>query len=122
MQLDHINIRAPRVLLDEVKDFYCAVLGLEEGYRPGLSGPGYWLYAEKNPLIHLSADEQRPAAGADGNLDHVAFRVSDLGPVIGALEQLGVEVRSVYNPDVSLRQLFFRDPAGLKIEVNCVEA
>ena len=45
MQLDHINIKAPEALLEEVRDFYCAVLGLQEGARPNFSSPGYWLYA-----------------------------------------------------------------------------
>lgn len=44
MQLEHINIKAPQALLEEVRDFYCTVPGLREGFRPHFSGKGHWLY------------------------------------------------------------------------------
>jgi catechol 2,3-dioxygenase-like lactoylglutathione lyase family enzyme len=31
--------------LERTKDFYCDVLGLENGDRPPLDFPGYWLYS-----------------------------------------------------------------------------
>ena len=31
--------------LERTKDFYCDVLGLENGERPPLDFPGYWLYS-----------------------------------------------------------------------------
>lgn len=50
MHIDHINIRAPAGLLDEVREFYCAIFGLEEGFRPAFASQGYWLYAgERTP-------------------------------------------------------------------------
>ena len=30
----HYNLRAPRKLLDELRDFYCDVVGLRVGERP----------------------------------------------------------------------------------------
>ncbi len=41
--LNHYNLRAPRELLDKLKEFYCEVVGLELGQRPPLDGSGYWL-------------------------------------------------------------------------------
>jgi catechol 2,3-dioxygenase-like lactoylglutathione lyase family enzyme len=35
--------------LERTKDFYCDVLGLENGDRPPLDFPGYWLYSGGTP-------------------------------------------------------------------------
>ena len=43
MKLHHVNIKAPKELLEREKDFFCEVLGLQEGNRPDFSSSGYWL-------------------------------------------------------------------------------
>ena len=49
MNIDHINISAPMDLLEQVRDFYCRVFGMEDGVRPSFNRRGFWLYAETNP-------------------------------------------------------------------------
>ena len=122
MHIDHINIRSSREVLDRVKDFYCLVFGLSDGYRPDFSFHGYWLYSEQNPIIHLSVGEPCHEAAAGGCLDHVAFQVTELEPIVARLDELGVEYRASGLADNSMRQIFFHDPAGVKIEVNCFTA
>src|ERR1700682_970160 len=39
--------------LERTKDFYCEVLGLENGDRPPLDFPGYWLYSGGAATVHL---------------------------------------------------------------------
>ena len=39
--LNHINIRTMK--MEETKDWYCDVLGLEIGFRPPFDEHGYWL-------------------------------------------------------------------------------
>ena len=39
--------------LERTKDFYCDVLGLENGDRPPLGFPGYWLYSGGVATVHL---------------------------------------------------------------------
>ncbi len=39
--------------LERSKDFYCDVLGLENGDRPPLDFPGYWLYSGGAATVHL---------------------------------------------------------------------
>ena len=39
--------------LERAKNFYCDVLGLENGDRPPLGFPGYWLYSGGIPTVHL---------------------------------------------------------------------
>ena len=118
MRIDHINIKAPRRVLDRVRDFYRDVFALQTGYRPDFSAYGYWLYADGQAIIHLSEIESE-RSGGDGSLDHVAFRVDALEPIIARLGELGIEFSEVNLPDGSLRQIFLRDPAGVRVEFNC---
>jgi len=121
MQLDHINISAPMDLLREVRDFYCAVLGLREGPRPDFSRPGYWLYAGDQPLVHLSESKVHYVSEQKGHLDHVAFRTTDLDALVARLESWGVSYTKVHVPERGMTQVFFSDPAGTGLEVNSGE-
>jgi catechol 2,3-dioxygenase-like lactoylglutathione lyase family enzyme len=118
MQIDHINIKAPQALLEEVREFYCAVLGLKEGFRPDFSTAGFWLYADDQPIVHLSFGEEKPAPKASGYLDHVAFQANGLEDFVSRLDDRGIAYRSSFIPELSVTQLFFRDPAGTGLEVN----
>ena len=121
MQLDHINVRAPRSLLDEVREFYCAVFGLEAGFRPRFRSEGYWLYADGHALIHLSEDDMTDGGQSGGHLDHVAFRCDNREKIIARLDALDVDYRENRVPELDMIQLFFNDPAGIGVEVNFVE-
>jgi len=122
MHIDHINLRAPAGQLDQLRDFYCAVLGLEEGFRPDFASRGYWLYANERPLVHLSLG--RPPSGPatrgdpDIGLNHVAFRSSGVDSLRARLDEHGVPYRLSYVAELDLSQLFFTDPVGTGLEVN----
>jgi len=51
--IHHVSFHVPQPLMDDMKDFYCSVLGLHVGYRPEFRQFGYWLYADTIPLVHL---------------------------------------------------------------------
>jgi catechol 2,3-dioxygenase-like lactoylglutathione lyase family enzyme len=111
--------------IDETRDFYNSALGLEVGERPPLEFPGYWLYAGDVPCLHVAdraaytAHSKRVGIPASAEaVDHVAFSGGDYEEAVGRLERAGVEVATNTVPDVGLRQLFFEDPNGLKIEIN----
>jgi catechol 2,3-dioxygenase-like lactoylglutathione lyase family enzyme len=118
MHIDHINIRAPQDLLERVRQFYCSVFGLEEGFRPAFSSGGYWLYAGDCPLVHLSIGGEKQAGGPPAHLDHVAFQSAGLEAFRKTLDASGVAYRCAYIPEIDLSQLFFSDPAGTGLEVN----
>jgi catechol 2,3-dioxygenase-like lactoylglutathione lyase family enzyme len=118
MRLDHINIRAPRQLIDEVRAFYHDLLGMAAGPRPDFGSEGYWLYANDRALIHLSVSPEGSEPGPPGHLDHVAFRASDLPALRARLESMGVPFRTNHIPELDLTQVFFTDPAGIGIEIN----
>ena len=78
--------------LERTKDFYCDVLGLENGDRPPLDFPGYWLYSGGAATGHsfhvLSANgrtcpqygSEVPAMFTAGSVAFFAFgrlRISD---------------------------------------------
>jgi catechol 2,3-dioxygenase-like lactoylglutathione lyase family enzyme len=116
------------VLTDDIegtKDFYCRVLGLEVGDRPPLEFPGYWLYLDGVPCVHVADregyapySERVGMPAAPGAVDHIAFNGTDYEEAAARLEREGVEAHTNTLPGVGLRQLFFEDPNGLKIEIN----
>lgn len=118
MQLDHFNIAGPMALLEEVRDFYVNVLGFEEGFRPAFSRPGFWLYAEERPLLHLIESDSHCAAERQGYLDHVAFRTSGLSAMLERLERHGVACRRSFISEFEMTQLFISDPAGNRLELS----
>lgn len=104
-------------LVDQLKDFYCQIFGLTEGYRPSFNYRGYWLYAGQKPIIHLAESDQHGRA-EDSHLDHIAFRHTGLATVMTALDTLGVDYKHDYLADIDLTQIFLKDPAGVGIEIN----
>jgi catechol 2,3-dioxygenase-like lactoylglutathione lyase family enzyme len=118
MRLDHINIRAPRGLIDRVRAFYRELLGLVEGPRPDFGSEGHWLYADGQALIHLSVGPGGPESDSPGHLDHVAFQSGGLDAFRARLESMEVPFRTNHIPELDMTQVFFTDPAGIGIEVN----
>ncbi|MEO3692967.1 VOC family protein [Roseateles paludis] len=122
LSLNHINLRAPKPLLDVLRDFYRDVLGLQPGPRPPFDTPGYWLYAGGQPVLHLAeqrADETpRVPATAPGVFDHTAFTASDPDATAAVLRQHGVSFEVSLSELTRQHQFFFADPAGNLIELN----
>ena len=121
MNIDHVNIKAPPELLREVRDFYCHVLGLVEGFRPKFRSDGFWLYADGKAIIHLSESSGHHGDGIQGSFDHFAIRVDELSPTTERLDKIGLVYTTVQLSEIGLTQLFFKDPAGTGVEVNCLD-
>lgn len=118
MKLDHINIRAPRALLEREKRFFCEQLGLRDGERPAFGSHGYWLYAGDTPIVHLSEGEPPSSAGGQGHFDHAAFRSTGLKSLLQTLQRYGTEHRITRVPELELTQVFVVSPANIRIEIN----
>jgi len=118
MHIDHINISAPRELLEKIKDFYCGVLGLGEEFRPNFSSGGYWLYSADKAIIHLSEKPDRKGYTESGYFDHFALRTDDLPGVIKKLSAFNIPFKYVHRQDIGLNQVFFKDPADTGVEMN----
>jgi len=131
-KMEHVLVLTEDI--DRTRDFYRDALGLEVGERPPLEFPGYWLYADGVPCIHVAARDAYTAHAADtgipasppaestGALDHLAFSGDDHDEALARLERNGVEAKRNTVPGIGMRQLFFKDPNGVKIEINVMPA
>jgi len=121
-RIDHFTIVAQPEEVEQLRDFYCKVLGLQPGPRPDFDFGGYWLYPPTGgPLVHLAAITARalPLGERDtGKLDHISFRSTGLHEFRRHLEALGVASREAPVPGFPLHQVFFRDPVGIKLELT----
>ena len=118
---DHYSLAADRALLDQLRDFYVAVVGLQNGPRPPFQSFGYWLYAGGRDVLHLSeAQPNDPRQeNARSTFDHAAFSCTDLDAAVARLLVRSIEYRTAEVPLTGQRQLFFRDPAGNGVELTC---
>ena len=118
----HFNIRAPKLLLEEVKTFYLEIIGLTEGFRPDAPIHGYWLYLGKLHVLHLMewSDVSQPSKFERGYLDHIAFSCDGLEDFIAKLKNLDVSyTRRDFDLDsVVFTQLEVIDPVGNGVELN----
>ena len=122
LAFNHINIRAPRPVLEEVRNFYLEVIGLTEGFRPDVPIHGYWLYLGDLPVLHLMewSDITEPPTFERGYLDHVAFSCDGLEDFIDKLRNLDV-VYTRRDFDLNggiFTQLEVTDPVGNGVELN----
>lgn len=128
-KLDHCSVRTTDI--ERTRDFYVDVLGLVDGARPDFHFPGYWLYLDEQPVIHIIGIDPDEAEGmkdplgnalddlsGSGSVDHIAFRASDLEGMHARLKKLGLKWHDRSLPDFGLHQVFVEDPNGITIELN----
>lgn len=118
--IHHINIRARKALVGELRDFYESVLGLRAGWRPPFQSTGHWLYLGDTPVLHLVEDESVGGATQPGSphIDHVAFSCVGMREFEDLLHAKGIAFRQTKVPETSLVQLIFLDPAGNGVELQ----
>ena len=129
--LDHCSIRTTK--LQETREFFVDILGLEDGKRPDFPFPGAWLYTDSTAVIHLiGVDPDDPsglqryvggeisseALQGSGAFDHIAFRANDPSVLIERLKKTDYAYRERQVPNMNLFQIFVEDPNGITIELN----
>lgn len=116
--INHVNFHVAQPLLDDMKTFYCDVMGLKPGFRPEFKQFGYWLYADSIPLVHLyeAVGSDVRQTGVTSVFDHVAFHCTDLQDVQTRLERLGIPYKMVELQHSGQLQIAVTDPAGHKVE------
>jgi len=120
--IDHVNIRAPADDIAKLKQFYCDVIGLSDGWRPEFQSRGHWLYAGSQPLVHLVEGDRIRDGGPHAGVDHVSFRSADLDGFIDRLRARGIEFQLTRVPTLGHRQLLTRDPLGIGVEITAEPA
>jgi catechol 2,3-dioxygenase-like lactoylglutathione lyase family enzyme len=118
--------------MERTRDWYCKVLGMEEGWHPDFGFPVCWLYLDGRDVVHISQSakqageiqkaylgrtSQDTGAGT-GAIDHIAFRATGLKATMAHLRASGVEFSERRANGQALYQLFMVDPDGIKVELN----
>ena len=119
LSINHIQLVAEKDLVIKLKDFYCDVVGLTEGFRPAFERFGFWLYINDKDVVHLIT----PKEGDDrsthkSSYDHVAFKAGDYEGVLKKLKTLNIPFEEKPIPGMTAHQIFLRDPAGNRVELN----
>jgi len=127
-KMEHVTVNTDDV--EQTKHFYCDLLGMTDGYRPDFGFEGAWLYVGDTPCIHVCEWKSYKVfaearnipmsskAASTGSFDHVAFNATDYDGTLAKIEDRGLEYGHSYVPDIQLRQLFFKDPNGVCVELN----
>ena len=111
-RVDHFHVCVPPERLEEAKDFYNRVLGLEIIYRPDhlFSSAGYW-FNIGDVQLHIGVEPV-----LDRSIRHTALEVADVKAARLHLKANGVEIAE--EPLIPGRSRFaFIDPFGNRMEL-----
>ncbi len=117
--LHHVTVQSED--LEAARDFYREILGLEVGFRPDLSFPGYWMYLGAVPVVHIVPKSAAIGGGGSedtGPFDHFAFLAKDFARTKARLEAKGIAYRENHIATPPIDQLFLRDCNNVMIELN----
>lgn len=115
--LHHVTIGCAPEDLPRLLAFYTTTIGLQQGYRPALRHPGYWLYAGGHAIVHLNALlPQTPPV--HGPVDHVALMAHGLDATRKQLQEAHIPFAETPLKGTTLYQVFLQDPLGLRVELN----
>ena len=126
-RFEHVLIMAED--LEATKDFFADVVGLSVGRRPDFPFPGYWMYLNDSPCVHLAAkrmdaegqdylDAKEGDVNGSGCIDHIAFLADDIEGFRARLEAAGIPMRHRHVPGSPVQQIFIEDPNNVTVELN----
>jgi catechol 2,3-dioxygenase-like lactoylglutathione lyase family enzyme len=110
-RVDHIHIAVPPGRLEEAKDFYASIIGLELTERPDyiFGSAGYW-FNIADVQLHVGVEPPMPISTR-----HTAFEVEDIA---AALKHLEDKIEILEEPVIPGRIRFaFHDPFGNRVEL-----
>ncbi len=112
IRADHIHICVPHERLEEARQFYSDIIGLQEIERPNhlFSNAGYW-FDIGNIQFHIGVEPALPRS-----IRHTAFEVADIMAARVLLVKTNVEI--LEEPVLPGRTRFaFIDPFGNRMEL-----
>ena len=119
LSINHIQLVAEKDLVLKLRDFYCDVVGLTEGFRPTFERFGFWLYIEDRDVLHLITPKEGDGRSPQkSSFDHVAFKTANYNGVLKKLQSLSIPFEVKPIPGMTAHQIFLRDPAGNRVELN----
>jgi len=119
LSINHIQLVAEKDLVIQLRDFYCNVVGLTEGFRPAFERFGFWLYIGDKDVLHLiTPKEGDERSSRKSSFDHIAFKTDNYEGVLQKLKSLHISFEEKSIPGMSAHQIFLRDPAANRVELN----
>ena len=119
LSINHIQLVAEKDLVIQLRDFYCDVVGLREGFRPAFERFGFWLYIKDNDVLHLITPKEGDGRSPQkSSFDHIAFKTTDYQGVLQKLKTLNIPFEEKPIPGMTAHQIFLQDPAGNRVELN----
>ena len=119
LSINHIQLVAEKDLVLKLRDFYCDVVGLTEGNRPAFERFGFWLYIADKDVLHLITPKEGDGRSPQkSSFDHVAFKTTNYQGVLKKLKALKISFEERPIPGMTAHQIFLRDPAGNRVELN----
>ena len=119
LSINHIQLVAEKELVLKLRDFYCDVVGLTEGFRPAFERFGFWLYIGDKDVVHLITPKEGDGRSLQkSSFDHIAFKTGEYESVLKRLKSLNISFEEKPIPGMSAHQIFLRDPAGNRVELN----
>ena len=127
LRLDHIALRCNDI--EAVKTFFTEIIGLTVGHRPPFPFPGFWLYADEKPVLHLfggseslfrdkRAEKKSSPSETSNNVDHIAFWSDDYGKMMSTFRKHNLEFHETVVPGSPMRQIFVNAPENLTVEID----
>ena len=119
LSINHIQLVAEKDLVIQLRDFYCDVVGLTEGFRPAFERMGFWLYIGDKDVLHLITPKEGDGRSLQkSSFDHIAFKTTNYQGVLQKLKTLNIAFEEKPIPGMTAHQIFLRDPAGNRVELN----
>ena len=119
LSINHIQLVAEKDLVIQLRDFYCDVVGLTAGFRPAFERFGFWLYIEDKDVLHLITPKEGDGRSSQkSSFDHIAFKTTNYQGVLQKLKTLSIPFEEKPIPGMTAHQIFLRDPAGNRVELN----
>jgi catechol 2,3-dioxygenase-like lactoylglutathione lyase family enzyme len=119
LSINHIQLVAEKDLVIQLRDFYCNVVGLTEGFRPAFERFGFWLYIEDKDVLHLITPKEGDGRSPQkSSFDHIAFKTTDYQGVLQKLKTLNILFEEKPIPGMTAHQIFLQDPSGNRVELN----
>ncbi len=119
LSINHIQLVAEKDLVLKLRDFYCDVVGLTEGFRPEFERFGFWLYIGEKDVLHLITPKEGDGRSLQkSSFDHIAFKTANYETVLKKLKAFNISFEEKPIPGMSAHQIFLRDPVGNRVELN----
>jgi catechol-2,3-dioxygenase len=119
LSINHIQLVAEKDLVIQLRNFYCDVVGLTEGFRPPFERFGFWLYIGDKDVLHLiTPKEGDNRSSQKSSFDHIAFKTENYEGVLKKLTSFQIPFEGKLIPGMTAHQIFLRDPVGNRVELN----